>query len=273
MYLKPKVKAPAQELLASTQSILQRYRLNSVCMASRCPNISECFFRGTGTFMILGKFCTRSCKFCSITHAKPLPPDPSKPERLAKAISDLNLQYAVITSVDRDDLLDFGAGHFAKVVAAIKKVTDTKIELLTPDFQGDEDALAKVIAAKPYKLAHNIETVKRLHRFIKPGSSYERSLKVLHTYANSGIITKSSLIVGLGESMQEIEETLLDLFSVGVRQITIGQYLQPTSKQMPVQKYYAPEEFDKLEKLAKTIGFKAIAVGQLVRSSYYAERL
>ncbi len=273
MHLKPRVKAPSPELIGDTQEVLQRHSLNTVCIASRCPNIGECFFRGTATFMILGDRCTRNCKFCSVAHARPLPPDASEPERIARAVEELGLRYVVITSVDRDDLADFGASHFVRVTEAIRKRTDARIELLTPDFKGDSAALAAVIAAKPHKLAHNIETVRRLHRFIKPGSSYERSLAVLRTYANSGIVTKSSLIVGLGESIEEIEQTLQDLYDAGVRQLTIGQYLQPSKEQLPVQKYYTPEEFAALEAVAKDIGFEAVASGALVRSSYYAERL
>ena len=273
MHLKPKVKAPSPELLGGTQEVLQRHSLNTVCIAAHCPNISECFLRGTATFMILGESCTRNCKFCSVAHAKPLPPDPSEPERIARAVKELHLRYVVITSVDRDDLPDFGASHFVRVTEAIRERTEARIELLTPDFQGDSKALEAVIAARPHKLAHNIETVRRLHRRIKPGSSYERSLEVLSTYAKSGIIAKSSLIVGLGERMDEIEETLRELFNAGVRQLTIGQYLQPSKEQLPVQKYYTSEEFATLEALAKDIGFTAVAAGALVRSSYYAERL
>ena len=273
MYLKPRVKAPSPELIDATKKILDKNQTNTICTQSLCPNISECFMRGTATFLILGDICTRNCKFCSVTHAKPKEVDTSEPKRVAQAVSQLGLRYVVITSVDRDDLSDYGANQFVAVTKEIQKRSSAKIELLTPDFKANEELLHKVIEAKPYKLAHNIETVRRLSKKIMPGCSYEKSLKVLEIYAKSGIITKSSLIVGFGESKKEIEEALVDLKNAGVRQVTIGQYLRPTKGQLPVQKYYTPEEFYEIEAMGKTIGFDAVVAGSLVRSSYYAERL
>ncbi|SMC09693.1 lipoyl synthase [Nitratiruptor tergarcus] len=273
MYLKPKVKAPAPELIDNTLKILQKNSVNTICLESHCPNITECFHRKTATFLILGDICTRACKFCSVKHAKPQPLDPTEPQRVAQAVKELKLSYVVITSVDRDDLPDYGASGFVAVTQAIKEQTDAKIELLTPDFKAKSELLAQIIAAKPYKLAHNIETVERLSKNIMPGCSYKKSLKVLETYAKSGIITKSSLMVGLGETEQEIYATLQDLRSVGVQQLTIGQYLQPTPYQLPVQKYYSTEEFEQLRQQALALGFLAVESGALVRSSYYADKL
>ncbi|BCD68152.1 lipoyl synthase [Nitratiruptor sp. YY09-18] len=273
MYLKPRVKAPAPELIDTTLKILQKNSVNTICLESHCPNITECFHRKTATFLILGDICTRSCKFCSVKHAKPLPFDPTEPQRVARAVKELGLSYVVITSVDRDDLPDFGVSGFVAVTQAIKEQTDAKIELLTPDFKAKSELLAQIIAANPYKLAHNIETVERLSRWVMPGCSYQKSLKVLETYAKSGIITKSSLMVGLGETKKEIYESLQDLRCAGVQQLTIGQYLQPTSKQLPVQKYYSSQEFEELRQYALSLGFKAVEAGVLVRSSYYADKL
>ncbi len=273
MYLKPRVKAPAPELVADTLQVLQRHRTNTICLESGCPNVSECFHRKTATFLILGNSCTRNCKFCAVAHAKPTPLDPTEPKRVARAIKELGLSYVVITSVDRDDLADYGASHFVAVVEAIKEQTTAKIELLTPDFKAKAALLAKIIAAKPYKLAHNIETVRRLSKRIMPGCSYDKSLEVLATYASSGIITKSSLMVGLGESMDEIYQTLEDLKAIGVQQLTIGQYLQPSPLQVPVQKYYSPHEFSEMREYALSLGFLAVEAGALVRSSYYADKL
>ncbi len=274
MYLKPRVKAPAPELIDHTAAILRQNGTNTICMESKCPNITECFTRGTATFLILGTHCTRTCAFCNVSHAKPALPDPSEPERVARAVQQMGLRYVVITSVDRDDLKDGGASHFTAVCHAIKERSPaTKIELLTPDFKGKKESLDLVIAANPHKLAHNIETVRGLTPHVMPGCSYERSLEVLAYYAASGILTKSSIMVGLGESKEELREAFADLASVGVQQLTIGQYLRPTPSHWPVKRYYEPQEFEELGLLAKEAGIAKVVSGVLVRSSYYADIL
>ncbi len=273
-FQKPKVKAPSFELIGETKQILDKNFVNTICLNSACPNIGECFERKTATFLILGNVCTRRCKFCAVKKAKPNPIDINEPLNVAKAIKDLNLKYVVITSVDRDDLKDFGALQFVKTVKKIKELSpDTKIELLTPDFQNKRELLKLIISSKPYKLSHNIETVKRLSKKIMPGCSYKRSLKVLEFYAKSSIITKSSIMVGLGESKKEILNTLKDLLNAGVSQLTIGQYLSPSKNHAKVIKYYQKEEFKELKEIALSMGFKAVASNPLVRSSYYADIL
>jgi len=272
---KPRVKAPDPMLIGKTRSVLRANALTTVCEESACPNRSECYERGTATFMILGDTCTRACRFCNVKTGKAAPPDPTEPARVAKAVTELGLRYVVVTSVDRDDLKDYGAGQFVRVVEAIREqAPGVKIELLTPDFRGDETALAKIVASGADKLAHNEETVRRLSPVIRPQSDYDRSLAVLRTYAKGfkGAV-KSSLMVGLGETMEELIETMEDLYSAGVRQLTLGQYLQPTPKHHPVAEYFPPQYFDKLKVAAETIGFEAVASGILVRSSYYADRL
>ncbi|ADV46262.1 lipoyl synthase [Nitratifractor salsuginis] len=272
---KPKVKAPDPHLIASTNEILRQNALTTVCEESACPNRTECYHRGTATFMILGDTCTRACRFCNVKTGRGAPPDPSEPERVARAVKELGLKYVVITSVDRDDLDDYGSAQFAAVVRSIRKAApEAKIELLTPDFRGNREALDRVIAAAPDKLAHNEETVRRLSPLIRPQSDYDRSLTVLRYYADHFVgPVKSSLMVGLGETETELIETMEELYNAGVRQLTIGQYLQPTPKHAPVCRYYPPEYFESLGEAARGIGFEAVASGVLVRSSYYADRL
>ncbi|GAX87449.1 lipoyl synthase [Lebetimonas natsushimae] len=271
--MKPKVLAPSKEVISVTKNIIDKYGINTVCYSSKCPNISECFARGTATFMILGNVCTRNCRFCGVNKGKPLKIDEKEPIKIANAVKDMKLKYVVITSVDRDDLKDFGSNHWRRVIEKVNEINpDTKIEALTPDFQGDINALNLLVSSPAYKLAHNIETVKKLHKRLKPKSSYELSLKVLEYYSKFKI-TKSSLIVGFGESFKDIEKTLIDLKSAGVSQITIGQYLQPSPRHYPVKKYYSKEEFKELENLALSLGFSAVVSGELVRSSYYADKL
>jgi len=273
-FAKPKVKAPSFELISKTKTILDKYNINTVCIQSLCPNIAECFGRKSATFLILGNICTRDCKFCNILHKKPKDPDLKEPEKIAKAISELGLKYVVITSVDRDDLKDLGSFMFVKCVQEIKKIDkNIKIELLTPDFQGKTEILEKIIDSKPYKLSHNIETVKSLYKKVMPGCSYERSLKVLSFYAKSKIITKTSLMVGLGEKKDELIDTFKDLLKAGVKQLTIGQYLSPSNKHFPVFKYYSDEEFEELKYIALKMGFLAVESSKLTRSSYYADIL
>jgi lipoic acid synthetase len=244
-----------------------------VCYSSKCPNISECFARGTATFMILGSICTRNCRFCGINKGKPLKIDEKEPIKIANAVKEMKLNYVVITLVDRDDLEDFGSSHWYKIIEKVSEINpDTKIEALTPDFQGDINSLNLIVTSSAYKLAHNIETVERLHKKLKPKSSYKLSLNVLEYYSKFKI-TKSSLIVGFGENFEEIEKTLKDLKNAGVSQITIGQYLQPSFRHYPVKKHYTEEEFKELENFGLSIGFSAVVSGKLIRSSFYADKL
>jgi lipoic acid synthetase len=272
---KPKVKAPDPQLLKNVQDILTKNKLTTVCEAAACPNRAECYQRNATTFMILGNTCTRACAFCNVKTGRGSVVDASEPARLAKAIEMLRLEYVVITSVDRDDLKDYGAKHFADCVYAIKKRTpDVKIELLTPDFKGDIKALDTIIGAAPHKLAHNQECVERLSPMIRPQSSYRRSLDVLEYYAkNANAVIKSSLMVGLGEHENELRKTMQELYDAGVRELTIGQYLQPTPQHHTVVRYYPPGFFDALKTEAFAIGFDAVASGILVRSSYFADTL
>ena len=271
--MKPKVLAPSPEVIEKTNKIIDKYHINTVCFSSKCPNISECFARGTATFMIMGNICTRNCRFCGVNSGNPLKLDKNEAKKVANAIKELNLKYVVITSVDRDDLTDYGSGHFYEVIEKIKEINpNTKIEALTPDFNGDLKAVELMVNSSAYKLAHNIESVKRLHKKLKPKSDYNLSLKVLEYYSKFKI-TKSSIIVGFGESFEEIEKTFKDLLNAGVSQITIGQYLRPSPKHYEVKKYYNAKEFKELEDLAYSLGFKAVVSGNLVRSSFYADRL
>lgn len=275
MQYKPKVKAPSLEILKDMQAVLKRNSLVTVCEEAACPNRAECYARSSATFMILGDTCTRACKFCNVKTGRGQEVDKDEPKRLAKAIRELGLKYVVITSVDRDDLKDYGSNHFANCVKAIKDENpDIKIELLTPDFRYDEDALQTIVECGADKLAHNQETIKRLSKTIRPQSSYERSLKVLKYYASySNVPIKSSLMCGLGETKEELLEAMQDLLDVGVSELTLGQYLQPTKKHHKVEKYYPPEFFEEMREKAFKMGFKAVASGILVRSSYFAEEL
>ncbi|WP_457593579.1 lipoyl synthase [Hydrogenimonas sp.] len=272
---KPKVRAPDPHLVSFTSGVLERFEVATVCESSGCPNRAECYARKTATFMILGTFCTRACRFCNVATGRGVPPDPAEPERIARAVEAMGLSYVVITSVDRDDLPDYGSGHFAATVEAIRRRTpQVRIELLTPDFRGDEMALRRVVDAAPDKLAHNEETVRRLSPLVRPQSDYDRTLGVLEFYAQrfDGPV-KSSLMAGLGEREEELVETMRDLYGAGVRELTIGQYLQPTPHHHPVVRYYPPDVFERLRNEALSIGFTGVAAGALVRSSYYADRL
>jgi len=272
---KPKIKAPNPFLIDHTTEVLLRNRLNSVCEAAICPNRTECYANNTATFMILGDTCTRACSFCNVKTGKGLAVDEDEPYRLAQAIKELKLDYVVITSVDRDDLNDYGAGHFLSCVNVIKKECPrVKLELLTPDFHADERAMELIVQNKVEKLAHNQETVRRLSPTVRPQSKYDRSLKTLQYYASkSQSIVKSSFMLGLGENENELLETMQDLLDVGVSELSIGQYLQPTPKHHKVQRYYPQEFFDQLRVEAVNMGFKAVASGILVRSSYHAKDL
>ncbi|MCF6205725.1 MAG: lipoyl synthase [Sulfurovum sp.] len=272
---KPKVKAPDPHLIGHTTEILRTYGLTTVCEAAACPNRSECYARHSATFMILGDTCTRACRFCHVKTGRGMPADPTEPQRVAEAVSALGLHYVVVTSVDRDDLEDYGSEQFAKVTAAIKaRDSAIKVELLTPDFRAEKAALSLMVACGADKLAHNQETVRRLSRTIRPQSDYDRSLQTLRYYSEhfDGRV-KSSLMAGLGEHEEELLETMADLRDAGVEELTLGQYLQPTPAHHPVMRYYPPEWFEKMKEQAYAMGFLAVASGALVRSSYGASEL
>lgn len=263
------------EKTRNVRRILKENCLNTVCENARCPNKNECYTCNTATFLIMGNVCTRNCRYCNISCQKPEKLDLNEPLHIARAVKELGLKYAVITSVTRDDLENGGAEHFANCIYEIRKLTpEVKVEILTPDFKGNSDALDMIIKAAPEVFNHNIETVKSLFKTARPQGNYSLSLEVLkYVKDNSSIITKSGLMVGLGEDFEQIEETLFDLKSAGVDIVTIGQYIQPSKAHLEVAKYYTPQEFDNLDKLALKIGFAHRQVGPLVRSSYRAAEL
>ncbi len=263
------------EKTRTVRKILKTKCLNTVCENARCPNKNECYTKNTATFLIMGNVCTRNCRYCNIGCARPEPLDENEPKHIAEAVLALGLKYSVITSVTRDDLPDGGAGHFARCIKEIRTLTPgVKIEILTPDFKGDKSAMDIIIKAHPEVFNHNIETVERLFPTARPQAVYKRSLEVLkYVKNNSDITTKSGLMVGLGESFEEIESTLSDLKSAGCDIVTMGQYIQPSKAHLPVQKYYTPEEFEDLKKLAEKCGIKHYQIGPLVRSSYNAAEL
>lgn len=259
------------EKTKTVRRILKTKCLNTVCEGARCPNKSECYSRNTATFLIMGSVCTRNCRYCNISSARPEPLDDEEPRHIAEAVNELGLKYSVITSVTRDDLQDGGAEHFKKCIDEIRKISDAKIEILTPDFKGNREALDTIINAKPDVFNHNIETVKSIFKTARPQGNYFTSLEVLrYIKNNSNMITKSGLMIGLGENFDEIEETLYDLKNAGVDIVTIGQYIQPSKAHLEVTKYYTLEEFEDIKKLAKKAGFKNFEIGPLVRSSYKA---
>lgn len=249
--------------------------LNTVCENARCPNKNECYTKNTATFLIMGNACTRNCRYCNISCARPEPLDKTEPLHVAEAVRDLGLKYAVITSVTRDDLPDGGAEHFKKCIEKIHQLTpEVKIEILTPDFKGLKSSLDTIIKASPDVFNHNIETAKEIFKTARPQGNYETSLKVLKYIKDIGkLTTKSGFMIGLGETIEQIEETLKDLKQAGVDIVTIGQYIQPSKEHLPVQKYYKPEEYEELKMLAAEIGFKHYQIGPLVRSSYRAADL
>lgn len=259
----------------TVRKILKANCLNTVCENARCPNKNECYTKHTATFLIMGGVCTRNCKYCNISCQKPEPLDVDEPKHIAKAVKDLGLKYAVITSVTRDDLPDGGAEHFAKCIEEIRKISpDTKIEILTPDFKGNIESLNTIIKAHPDVFNHNIEAVRGIFKTVRPQGNYDVSLSVLkYIKENSDIKTKSGLIIGLGENFEQIKETFEDLYNVGCDILTVGQYIQPSKEHYPVGKYYKPEEYEELKKLATSVGIKHFQIGPLVRSSYNAASL
>jgi len=268
-----KIKLPKGTNFTQVKSIVQRYHLHTICTSGKCPNMGECWTAGTATLMILGDICTRSCKFCATKTGKPSPIDPEEPANVAKSIQLMGLKHAVLTSVDRDDLEDKGAGHWAQTIREIKKLTpDVTMEVLIPDFDGDTKLIQQVIDANPNIISHNLETVKRLTPQVRSRAKYEVSLKVISTIAQSGITAKSGIMVGIGETFDEVIETMDDLLLAGCKVFTIGQYLQPTNSHIPVDEYIHPDVFEKYKLIGLEKGFKNIESAPLVRSSYHAEK-
>ena len=272
-----KVPPPWGGNFSEVRKLLRGSSLHTVCEAAKCPNIGECFSRGTATFLLMGQVCTRHCAFCNIHAGSTSALDMNEPINVAKTVEELKLRFAVITSVTRDDLPDGGASHFAKTIKAIRELTpEVGIEVLIPDFQGDEAALQTVLAAKPDVLNHNIETVKSLYPRVRPEADYERSLELLRKAAEMGhqeLVVKSGLMVGLGEELEEIVELLQDLAHHQVASVTIGQYLPPSGDHAPLMRYVTPEEFEKLGQIARNLGIKHVYSAPLVRSSYHADNI
>lgn len=268
-----KVKIPIGEAFVKVKSIVEDNHLHTICTSGKCPNIAECWTAGTATFMILGDICTRSCKFCNVKTAKPLPPDPNEPSNLALSVQKMKLKHCVITSVDRDDLSDGGANHWKNSINAVKGLNPkTTIEILIPDFQNKEGALGIVLSANADVVSHNLETVERLSPLVRNKAKYAYSLEVLRQIALSGTPAKSGIMLGLGETENEIYKTMDDLLNVGVSIFTIGQYLQPNSSLLPVEEYISPEIFDKYKNIGLSKGFLFVESSPLVRSSYHAEK-
>jgi lipoic acid synthetase len=268
-----KVRAPGSPGYRRLKELVRSQGLHTVCEEANCPNIGECWHHGTATFMILGGICTRACGYCNVEHGQPGPVDAAEPTRVATAVQILGLEYVVVTSVDRDDLPDGGASLFAATITAIRDVAPAcRIEVLIPDFGGRRAPLARVVTAGPDVLNHNIETVRGLYRRARPGGNYDRALELLDRARRSrtGLPTKSGLMVGLGETLSELTETIDDLRQVGCEVLTIGQYLRPSAAHLPVDRYYHPDEFDALGRLADAAGFAHVESGPLVRSSYHA---
>ncbi len=268
-------KLPGGEVYFRVRKTLRRRGLYTVCEEARCPNVAECWGAGTATFMIMGDICTRKCGFCAVKHGRPFPLDPQEPKKVAEAAAELDLSYVVITSVTRDDLPDGGARHFLNTIEEVRKALPSAgIEVLIPDFAGKEENLRVLLEEPPSVLNHNIEVPISLYPKIgRPENFYRRSLKVLEFYAKNSLITKSGIMLGLGESEEDIVTALKDLVNAGVKILTIGQYLQPGFENLPVEKYYSPEEFEGWKKVALGLGFLAVEAGPLVRSSYRAEEL
>lgn len=268
-----KIKLDTSANFSETDKIVKEHNLHTICSSGKCPNKAECWNRGTATFMILGDTCTRACKFCATKTGKPLPPDPTEPRRVAASIKLMKLKHSVITSVTRDDLADQGATHWAEVIRVCKEVNPlVTVEVLIPDFDGKKELIQIVADSKPDIIAHNIETVSRLTPLVRSKASYTTSLQTIKIISESGIKTKSGMMVGLGETEQEVTETLKDLYNHGCRIVTIGQYLQPSKAHLEVEEYIHPEQFDKFKIIASEIGFEYVESAPLVRSSYMAEK-
>lgn len=268
-----KVRAPGSPNYLRLRQLMSDLQLNTVCQEAHCPNIGECWHHGTATFMIMGDVCTRACGYCNVTHGAPLTLDLAEPDKLASAVDTMELSYVVVTSVDRDDLPDFGGGHFAATIGAIKaRRPDCRVEVLIPDFQGHEAPLRTVLAARPDVLNHNTETVPRLYRQARPGGKYARALELLDRARRwaPDIPTKTGLMVGLGETLDELVAVLKDLRTVDCQILTVGQYLRPSIAHLPMDRYYTPDEFADIKRIALDLGFGHVESGPLVRSSYHA---
>jgi len=268
-----KARAPVGEGYDRLAGLMRSLGLHTVCEEARCPNIGDCWNRGTATFMILGDVCTRACGFCAVKTGLPArPPDPEEPRRVADAVARMGLRHAVITSVNRDDQRDGGAAIFAACIREIRaRVPACAVEVLIPDFKGDLSALHTVVAARPDILNHNTETVPRLYREVRPGARFSRSLELLRRAKEAGLLTKSGIMVGLGEEWAEVEETIRAIRAAGTDVLTVGQYLRPSLTHLPLRRYYTPEEFDRLREFARALGYRHVESGPLVRSSYHAE--
>lgn len=268
-----KMEMPYGETYARVKNIVTQHHLHTICTSGNCPNIGECWNAGTATFMILGDICTRSCKFCNVATGRPLPPDEREPRRLARSIRLMGLKHCVITSVDRDDLPDLGASFWAEVIRTVKEENPgITMETLIPDFQGREELVQQVIDAGPEVISHNVETVRRLTPQVRNKNIYDRSLQVLRYIASQGVVAKSGIMLGLGETREEVLATMDDLLAAGVTVMTIGQYLQPSPAHYPVKEYVTPEVFGEYERIGLERGFAFVESSPLVRSSYHADR-
>ena len=268
-----KISIGANERYTETKRIVESHCLHTICSSGRCPNMSECWGKGTATFMIGGDICTRCCKFCNTATGVPLPLDPAEPTHVAESISLMKLSHAVITSVDRDDLPDLGAAHWAQTIREIKRLNpETTIEVLIPDFQGKEELIAQVIEARPEIISHNMETVKRITPLVRSAAKYDTSLKVIRQIVDSGTTAKSGIMAGLGETPEEVEELMDDLRQAGCHILTIGQYLQPSFKHYPVAEYVTPAQFAAYKEIGLSKGFDQVESAPLVRSSYHSEK-
>lgn len=268
-----KISIGANERYTETKRIVESHCLHTICSSGRCPNMGECWGRGTATFMIGGNICTRSCKFCNTPTGRPLPLDPQEPAHVAESVRLMKLSHAVVTSVDRDDLPDLGAAHWAQTIREIRRLNpDTTLEVLIPDFQGRGELVEQVIEARPDIISHNMETVRRLSPLVRSAAHYDTSLDVIRQIAASGITAKSGIMVGLGETPAEVEEVMDDLRAAGCQIMTIGQYLQPSHRHYPVAEYVTPAQFKRYEETGLAKGFTQVESGPLVRSSYHAEK-
>ena len=270
-----RVRIPASSEVGRIKNILRTRKLASVCEEASCPNISECFSHGTATFMIMGEICTRRCPFCDVAHGKPLALDKDEPRQLAEAVAEMKLKYVVVTSVDRDDLKDSGAGHFADCISELRAHNpDTRVEVLVPDFRGRMEIALEILSnCPPDVFNHNLETVPRLYKKARPGADYQWSLALLKQYKqlNPTVLTKSGLMLGLGETLDEVREVMRDMRAHDVDMVTLGQYLQPSRDHLALERYVHPDEFAELARDAKALGFSHVASGPLVRSSYHAD--
>ena len=268
-----KIRLRGNEHFTQTKRIVESHCLHTICTSGKCPNMGECWSRGTATFMIGGEICTRSCRFCNTLTGKPLPLDEKEPDHVAESVRLMQLKHAVITSVDRDDLPDLGASHWAKTIMRIKEVnSETTLEVLIPDFQGRLDLVDLVVAAKPEIISHNMETVRRITPDVRNAARYDTSLSVLRRIAEQGVVAKTGIMVGLGETEEEVCQLMDDVLETGASVLTIGQYLQPSRKNIPVSEYVHPDQFEKYRQIALGKGFKHVESAPLVRSSYHAEK-